>query len=295
MELVELVWSDDSDLPMKYKELQFDDASIGIKCSDVLFRVHRTVLAMHSEIFRDMFALAQPEPVPGSRLAMVEVQDDTEKMYQFLRYIYVHEVPTLEDDADGSFGLLLDIFELSIKYAAKGVMSDCLIIIRRLFPARLDLYLASDIQRIEITITHCIRCITLAERHGIATLLPSLYVALLGYESLDFDDVSDSQSYWPNNLSQHLTAVLLAGTRNLQILKRDMLGAHMHTFLESPHGTSHCETAKARAFLKYLIKPDVEGIDPLDISCIFRENQPDAVDSISGTVRLCRACRAPPM
>ena len=41
-------------------ELWFDDGNIVLLCRDVAFRVYRGLLTMHSVIFRDLFAMAQP-------------------------------------------------------------------------------------------------------------------------------------------------------------------------------------------------------------------------------------------
>ncbi len=63
--------------------LWFDDGSIVIIVENTGFRVHRTLLASHSEVFRQMFSLPQPEtPAEGLiedcsivRLAQDRVQD----------------------------------------------------------------------------------------------------------------------------------------------------------------------------------------------------------------------------
>lgn len=42
--------------------LWFDDGNVVLVAEKTGFRVHRSVLARHSDVFRDMFLISQPEP-----------------------------------------------------------------------------------------------------------------------------------------------------------------------------------------------------------------------------------------
>ena len=44
----------------RHGEFWFDDGSVVLSVEKTLFRVHRTTLCTHSEIFADMFSLPQP-------------------------------------------------------------------------------------------------------------------------------------------------------------------------------------------------------------------------------------------
>lgn len=71
--------------------LWFEDGNVVLATQTRLFRVHRGILALHSGVFSDMFALPQPE---GSvelheGIPIVElVGDDGDGMQHFLRCIY---------------------------------------------------------------------------------------------------------------------------------------------------------------------------------------------------------------
>ena len=48
-------------LPKRDAEVWFEDGNVIVVADDTAFKVHRGVLSLHSEVFRDMFALATPD------------------------------------------------------------------------------------------------------------------------------------------------------------------------------------------------------------------------------------------
>jgi len=45
----------------RHESLWFDDGSVVLSVEQTLFRVHRSILCAQSEIFADMFRIAQPD------------------------------------------------------------------------------------------------------------------------------------------------------------------------------------------------------------------------------------------
>jgi hypothetical protein len=43
----------------------FDDGNVVLQVESTLFRVHRSILSMHSEVFRGMFSVPQPAATDG--------------------------------------------------------------------------------------------------------------------------------------------------------------------------------------------------------------------------------------
>ena len=78
--------------PEEYKDMCFDDASVVLQClpGSIAFRVHRGVLSAQSEVFRDMFTLAQPDTASESTIAapVIYIHDGPQKLYRLLKYIY---------------------------------------------------------------------------------------------------------------------------------------------------------------------------------------------------------------
>lgn len=75
----------------KYKDLWLEDGNIIIQCTEGAFRVHRSLLATQSEVFRDMFTLPIPAAGRDEAIPTVQLSDDTDKMYLFLRCLLLHE------------------------------------------------------------------------------------------------------------------------------------------------------------------------------------------------------------
>lgn len=73
----------------KYKDLWLEDGNIILQCAEGAFRVHRSLLAAQSEVFRDMFTL--PSPVADDTIPTVQLSDDTEQMYKFLSCLLLHK------------------------------------------------------------------------------------------------------------------------------------------------------------------------------------------------------------
>lgn len=76
---------------VKHSEFYFPDGSLAIRISGTVFRVHASILARHSEVFRDMAEIPQPpndqcETVEG--VPVVDLQDDVKEFEDTLHAIY---------------------------------------------------------------------------------------------------------------------------------------------------------------------------------------------------------------
>ncbi|KAF8488979.1 hypothetical protein JB92DRAFT_3129727 [Gautieria morchelliformis] len=72
------------------KDVYMDDGNVIVAAKDVAFRVHRSQLARHSEVFRDKFAVVSP-PCQADMydgLHVVRLSDNPEDVLQLLRTIY---------------------------------------------------------------------------------------------------------------------------------------------------------------------------------------------------------------
>ncbi|KAL1703050.1 hypothetical protein EV121DRAFT_281420 [Schizophyllum commune] len=99
-----------------YRDLWFDDGNLVIQTGLALFRVHKSVLAIHATVFRDMVSFPTPasqETYEGVQLAVF--QDDAQDMRHFLRALYFPDY-FLPPPARTSFDVLEGVLRLSHKY-----------------------------------------------------------------------------------------------------------------------------------------------------------------------------------
>jgi hypothetical protein len=74
---------------VKNSEFYFSDGSLAVRISGTVFRVHSTILARHSDVFKDMAEIPQPdqcETVDG--VPVVDLQDDVKEFEETLHAIY---------------------------------------------------------------------------------------------------------------------------------------------------------------------------------------------------------------
>ena len=75
--------------PERHPQLWFDDGNIVLRAQDVVFRVHRSMLSRHSEVFEGLFALCQPsEDELYDGIPMVELHDTSNELADLLNGIY---------------------------------------------------------------------------------------------------------------------------------------------------------------------------------------------------------------
>lgn len=78
---------------LRHPDFWLRDGSIILSVQHVLFKVHQTILAQHSEIFADLFDLPQPDPEFGGDdllegCRVVQLQDSPDDFEDLLRAIY---------------------------------------------------------------------------------------------------------------------------------------------------------------------------------------------------------------
>lgn len=79
---------------IKVEELWIDDGNIVLMCGDHGFRVHEGVLALNSEMFRDMFKVATSSHSSNSSLhgcPVVHLGDDVNDVKHILKALYHRE------------------------------------------------------------------------------------------------------------------------------------------------------------------------------------------------------------
>ena len=81
----------------RHPEFWFADGSIILLAGDVLFRVHKSFLARHSVVFRDMFSLPQPSqesPLPPTSSGDGKILECSDhEMVDGCAVVRIHDTP----------------------------------------------------------------------------------------------------------------------------------------------------------------------------------------------------------
>ncbi|KAL1680157.1 hypothetical protein EV122DRAFT_208432 [Schizophyllum commune] len=133
------VETDSSTFPPQHHEKHwYDDGSVVLHVEDTLFRVHRSILARHSEIFRDAFALPAPvEAEEHDGCPLVRLRGDRLQGWNELldalydSFTYFDTLNSL--DLDAKLTAAMSLLRVSTKYRIDYCRAKCLAILSQHF------------------------------------------------------------------------------------------------------------------------------------------------------------------
>ncbi|KAF7296530.1 BTB domain-containing protein [Mycena chlorophos] len=193
-------------------EYFFDDGNIILQVESTQFRLHKTVLAMHSTVFRDMFTVPLPadEPLVDNCAVVVLSGDSPEDWNHLLSAMYpirsTHEKQTVE--------FVCALLRLSTKYDIPEFRRQWLARLHEELPTTLAEYDSGAGWKYIVVAgdnSHCVLAslIDLAREIGIHSILPlTLY-------SLVWDDVLVAPATGTNKLNLSDQAAYLRGQLRL--------------------------------------------------------------------------------
>ncbi|VDC07131.1 unnamed protein product [Peniophora sp. CBMAI 1063] len=221
----------------KYKDLWLDDGNIILQCAEGAFRVHRSLLAAQSQIFRDMFTLPPPASGANSDAPVVQLSDDTDQMYILLRLLLLHDDPI--DDNPQFLDQILDILELSNKYMITAARKSGVAALKRLFPSRLEDYQTTVVTRRRVaSYAATLRCVSLAESHGLRLLLPACFLHLADRFHRTIFDLKSSAP-WPADIPLTIYVTVVRSLKQLLRLKRDIIDDFTRDWLAAWFSDEH--------------------------------------------------------
>ncbi|KAF8512916.1 hypothetical protein JB92DRAFT_2926149 [Gautieria morchelliformis] len=127
--------------PTRHSDLWFDDGSVVLRAKDppTLFRVHRALIARHSEVFRHMFSMPQPEhPVEAEVIEgcpVVDLHDSASDMTSLLRALY--DGPNWGDNGLDDFEAVSGVLRLSHKYMVDSLRAKAIAHLQKAWPVTL--------------------------------------------------------------------------------------------------------------------------------------------------------------
>ncbi|KAI0063516.1 hypothetical protein BV25DRAFT_1837508 [Artomyces pyxidatus] len=138
-----------------------DDGNIVLLCGATGFRVHRTVLAMHSPVFRDMFAYADGADDTIDGCPAVHLQDEPAALTTLLESLYSLGSSRQYEN--------LDVLERLLHMATKYMMAAP----RRAAVAQLKEFFPTDLARYQRAAASPLRGIALARQYDLPGILPA--------------------------------------------------------------------------------------------------------------------------
>lgn len=161
------------------------DGSIVLSVGSHLFRVHKTILANHSEVFSDLFTIPQPEQgedmIEGCRI--VRLHDDEKDFVDLLNAIYRPDhFDSLSADAslETILTFIQGILRLSTKYIIRYLRQRCISLLLTKFPSTLDGYTlkATASNQKKCKSDNVMRAITLARQNNVLEILPYAFYCI---------------------------------------------------------------------------------------------------------------------
>ncbi|KAH9835447.1 uncharacterized protein C8Q71DRAFT_120368 [Rhodofomes roseus] len=126
---------------VKDKEAWFHDGNIDIVAGGIAFRVHRSVLSIHSELFRDMLSIPQPTDKGSScDIPSVEVTDSADDMRHLLLALYFNN-ECFRPHKTVKFKVVDSLIRLAHKYQVKSVLDDAMTRLKAYYPDDMDQFI----------------------------------------------------------------------------------------------------------------------------------------------------------
>ncbi|TCD68729.1 hypothetical protein EIP91_010013 [Steccherinum ochraceum] len=241
-------------------EIWLDDGNVVLVAEGMAFKVHKSTLALNSEVFRDMFTIPQPADAEmWEGCPVVHLQDSKKDLLYILRALF--DTRNTSWFAYGSklpFTVVSAMLRLGSKYQILQLRHDAIRRLSECFPSCLDHFrnyytdgtpLDNDdeIQSNSIhvpTINMCIAVINLARSFDLPQLLPPAFYlsAMMENEVLVPGWTDEDGNHWqlsPQDLVRSLNG--RAELHNMVATqRRPLLTAQVH---ENCIATNRCERA----------------------------------------------------
>ncbi|KAF8959128.1 hypothetical protein BDZ97DRAFT_1667567 [Flammula alnicola] len=162
----------------------FDDGNVILQVDNTQFRVHRSVLSRHSNVFCDMFNLPQPEDERSPETCpVVPLYDTVEQVTHIISFLYDNIISyNLRNPLP--FAVLESMLRLGKKYEFDHLQKEATTRLHLEFPQKIEdwdaIYDArDDSSEIEDVYAVLFDIVHLARELSITTILPAAYAACL--------------------------------------------------------------------------------------------------------------------
>ncbi|TFY66287.1 hypothetical protein EVG20_g4798 [Dentipellis fragilis] len=273
----------------RHSEFWFDDGSIVLLAGGTeAFRVHRTILAAHSEVFRDMLLVGDPEAADQEMVEgcpVVHLPDATD-IRRLLTAIYNPLSFTQDKEMTLQLGERLCYMRVASKYMISTVREDVIAHLRSLYPSTFKDFVATLATPHTPDLWYnAFSAVQAGIKYDIPDILPAAYYACcLCPVSILVDGVRDKHGNYMCLESSSLIACF-AGRSSILALRSIYLDA---VFCSMANGEGDCDDEDCRLCILDLIATILSS-HLLDID-IFQD--PGAFAGILHFSGLCNLCTA---
>ncbi|EJD00814.1 uncharacterized protein FOMMEDRAFT_89795 [Fomitiporia mediterranea MF3/22] len=172
----------------RQKDFWFEDGSVILLADTIAFKVHRGQLARHSDVFRDLLSIPQPQDEASFEgCYIVELHDSPEDLWYLLKALY--DGLYFRQLCASDFGSLAAILRLSSKYFIEHLRERCISRLMIDWPCTLASWDSREVEATDALgrysprsrFAHPILVINFAREIGLSSLLPSAFYDLCRY------------------------------------------------------------------------------------------------------------------
>ncbi|KAH9481913.1 hypothetical protein JR316_0006443 [Psilocybe cubensis] len=223
---------------VRHPDFYFSDGSVVIIVEKTAFRVHQSLLARHSDVFKGMWEVPQPQRADTyDGCPSVILQDSVNDFVDVMKVLYdTFHFDKINPDTSLShlITFIAGILRISTKYNMLQLRNKCIDIIQEKFPSSLkgcDEVLTRGIKYVPSEI---VRIIPLARETTVPKVLPWAFY-LCAHISVD-------EILANNVLSWRDKALCLAGKERLWELQKKETHFFLLDFKQAPTCTTGCQT-----------------------------------------------------
>ncbi|KAF5340730.1 hypothetical protein D9611_007355 [Ephemerocybe angulata] len=270
--------------PVIRSDLWFEDGSVVLQVQDVQFKVHRTIVARHSPIFLDVFAMPHPQDEPTVEgCPVLHLQDSVQDVRHMLLAFYDKGHSTRDPLA---FDAVAAMIRMGRKYDIDYLRHEALLRLTTEFPTTLSEWdkLPHDYTQIHHQSGILFDIVNLAHDNDIKSVLPAAYyLCIQEFEDLLTGTARDDESV--AQVSYDVKRECILGRERLFRAQTD----HLFGWVDNVGCSDKCtQPARCRAagssLIKALYVPMPEPARTLERWIEFKQFVP------MQTMALCQVC-----
>ncbi|KAJ7231896.1 hypothetical protein B0H12DRAFT_1239794 [Mycena haematopus] len=256
--------------PITRSEPWNNDGSVVIQAANRQFRVHWSVLARHSSVFRDMQGLPQPPGEPTiDGCPVVRLSDDPDDVACLLKTLYTPTLPFIPQKAV-PLSLVGALIRLGRKYDFKDLHDSAVACLEAQYPTTLErfdeLWPGSAFKTINRYWGVELDTVALASENKILSVLPSAYYLVVRKFNLKrlFDGVRKADGTRASLSPNDLRRCVLARQRLLikQFQPGYAFGWTRRWKFKGCTALEQCRVAREDVLSRYLDDATVEALPP---------------------------------